>query len=64
MSYNIPNNILSDNEFKPGYKYNLNFTFTKDSRQEGGDPIFGDEIIFGSSEEPWDNQSTVTIDSD
>ena len=63
MKYNLQDGDLTDNTFKPGYKYNSNLTFTKDSHEAGGDPILGEEIIFGSTEEAWDNQSTVNINT-
>lgn len=64
MQYTLKDNDIPDNEFKMGYMYRLNFTFTTDSHQVGGDPIFGDEIIFGSTVEPWSDggNDNITID--
>ena len=61
MSYTLKDGDLEDNEFKLGYKYNIEFTFTKNSHEVGGDPIFGEEIVFGSTFTPWNINDGINI---
>lgn len=61
MSYTLKDGDLDNNSFKQGYNYNIVFTMTTNSHDASGDPIFGEEIVFGSSITSWDIETGINI---